>query len=95
MTAKEMLQTLLDSQNYKFIKEKLTEEEIWKFALLIKFVFDEETPKDKWINANDFSEWLKEQKTGFDYNRCEVLVDRNGIWESAIETYLKERSEEE
>lgn len=40
---------------------------------------------------NNFSEWLKEQRTGLDYNRCEVLVDRNGIWESAIETYLKER----
>lgn len=44
---------------------------------------------------NDFSEWLKEQRTGLDKSHCEVLVDRNGIWENAIETYLKERSEEE
>ena len=43
-------------------------------------------------SLNNFSEWLKEQRTGLDYNHCEVLVDRNGIWESAIETYLKERS---
>lgn len=41
---------------------------------------------------NNYSDWLKKQTTGFDYNRCEVLVDRNGIWENAIETYLKESS---
>lgn len=52
-------------------------------------------PKGAWINTDDFSEWLKKQTTGFDYNNSEVLVDRNGIWEDAIETYLKERSEEE
>lgn len=42
MTPQERLKTLLDSGEYKFIKEKLTEAEIWKFTLLIKFVFDEE-----------------------------------------------------
>ena len=44
---------------------------------------------------NNYSDWLKKQTIGFDYDHCEVLVDRNGIWENAIETYLKERSEEE
>lgn len=37
-----------------------------------------------------FSDWLKEQTiVGFDYDRCDLLVERNGRWVSAIDTYLR------
>ena len=56
----------------------------------------DERPTGKCIDFDDYSKWLKGQAiVGFDYNRCDVLIERNGIWENAIETYLKERSEEE
>ena len=61
-----------------------------------KYEQNKERPKGEWINVDAYSKWLKEQTIiGFDYEHCEVLIGRNGVWQSAIETYLKERSDEE
>ncbi len=61
-----------------------------------KNVAEDYVPTGEWINVDAYSKWLKEQTIiGFDYEHCEVLIGRNGVWHSAIKTYLKERSEEE